>query len=48
MPVKRGILILFGLSYGVLSAAGVFTALAAVGLVPRFVVRTHTAGKALL
>lgn len=48
MPVKRGILILFGLSYGVLSAAGVFTALAAVGLVPRFVGRTHTAGKARL
>ncbi|MCQ2539383.1 MAG: stage V sporulation protein AB [Acetatifactor sp.] len=31
-----------GASYGLLSAAGVFTALAAVGLVPRFAGRTRT------
>ena len=32
-----------GASYGVLSSAGVFTVFAAVGLVPRFVGKTHTA-----
>ena len=36
-------LILTGVSYGLLAAAGVFTVLAAVGLVPRFAGRTHTA-----
>ena len=37
-----------GTAYGVLSSAGVFTVLAAVGLVPRFAGRTHTADKVLL
>lgn len=36
-------LIMIGGSYGLLAAAGVFTVLAAVGLVPRFAGRTHTA-----
>lgn len=35
-------LIVTGGSYGLLAAAGVFTVLAAVGLVPRFAGRTHT------
>lgn len=37
-----------GVSYGVLSSAGVFTVFAAVGLVPRFAGRTHTARHAIL
>ncbi|MCI8693434.1 MAG: hypothetical protein HFH91_11990 [Lachnospiraceae bacterium] len=37
-----------GTSYGLLAAAGVFTVLAAVGLVPRFAGKTHTAGQVLL
>ncbi|MDE6167564.1 MAG: stage V sporulation protein AB [Acetatifactor sp.] len=37
-----------GASYGLLAAAGVFTVLVAVGLVPRFAGKTHTAGKVLL
>lgn len=36
-------LIVFGFSYGLLAAAGVFTVFVAVGLVPRFAGRTHTA-----
>ena len=32
-----------GLSFGLLAAAGVFTVLVAVGLVPRFAGKTHTA-----
>ena len=35
-------LVLTGASYGLLAAAGVFTVLAAVGLVPRFAGKTHT------
>lgn len=31
-----------GLSYGLLAAAGVFTVLVAVGLIPRFAGKTHT------
>ena len=41
-------LILTGASYGLLAAAGVFTVLVAVGLVPRFAGRTHTADKVIL
>lgn len=41
-------LILAGVSYGLLAAAGVFTVLVAVGLVPRFAGRTHTADKIIL
>lgn len=41
-------LILTGVSYGLLAAAGVFTVLVAVGLVPRFAGRTHTADKVVL
>lgn len=41
-------LIIFGASYGLLAAAGVFTVLVAVGLVPRFAGRTHTAKKIVL
>lgn len=37
-----------GASYGMLAAAGVFTVLVAVGLVPRFAGKTHTANKVLL
>ncbi len=32
-----------GLSFGLLAAAGVFTVLSAVGLIPRFIGNTHTA-----
>lgn len=41
-------LILAGGSYGLLAAAGVFTVLVAVGLVPRFAGRTHTADRVIL
>ncbi len=41
-------LIILGTSYGLLSAAGVFTVLVAVGLVPRFAGKTHTADYAVL
>lgn len=41
-------LAVLGTSYGLLAAAGVFTVLVAVGLVPRFAGKTHTAGKAVL
>lgn len=41
-------LIIFGASYGLLAAAGVFTVLAAVGLVPRFAGKTHTGKNAVL
>lgn len=41
-------LCLAGVSYGLLAAAGVFTVFVAVGLVPRFAGRTHTADKVLL
>lgn len=33
----------FGICFGLLTAAGVFTVLSAVGLVPRFVGKTHSA-----
>ncbi len=40
--MRIGLLGLLGFSFGALSAAGVFTVLAAVSLVPRFVGKTHT------
>ena len=49
MMLFRGILVVFsGLCYGLLSSAGVFTVLAAVGLIPRFSNQTHTANRAIL
>ena len=49
MDVLRfGFLAVMGARYGLLAAAGVFTVLVAVGLVPRFAGKTHTAGKVLL
>lgn len=41
-------LILFGGSFGLLASAGVFTVLVAVGLIPRFADKSHTAGKIIL
>ncbi|MCM1188809.1 MAG: stage V sporulation protein AB [bacterium] len=46
--MKMFFLILLGTSYGLLAAAGVFTVLVAVGLVPRFAGKTHTAKRAVL
>ena len=37
-----------GMSFGLLAAAGVFTVLTAVGLVPRFAGKTHTAKRVFL
>ncbi len=48
MFLKGIFLALMGLSFGLLAAAGVFTVLVAVGLVPRFAGKTHTAGKVLI
>lgn len=45
---KTILLAFMGISYGMLSAAGVFTVLVAIGLVPRFAGRTHTARKVFL
>lgn len=46
--MRNFFLILAGGSYGLLAAAGVFTVLAAVGLVPRFAGKTHTAEYVLI
>lgn len=46
--MKTFFLIVVGVSYGLLSSAGVFTVLVTVGLVPRFAGKTHTAGKVML
>ncbi len=48
MVMQNLFLCLAGVSYGLLAAAGVFTVFVAVGLVPRFAGRTHTADKVLL
>jgi stage V sporulation protein AB len=45
---KEILLGVMGFSFGMLAAAGVFTVLVAVGLVPRFAGKTHTANKAIL
>lgn len=45
---KEILLAVMGASYGMLAAAGVFTVLVAVGLIPRFAGKTHTAGKVIL
>ncbi|MCM1327712.1 MAG: stage V sporulation protein AB [Bacteroidales bacterium] len=45
---KEVLLAVMGASYGMLAAAGVFTVLVAVGLIPRFAGKTHTAGKVIL
>lgn len=46
--LKYLFLIVFGASFGILAAAGVFTVLVAVGQIPRFAGKTHTAGKVVL
>lgn len=48
MFLKEMFLAVVGASFGMLAAAGVFTVLVAVGLVPRFAGETHTANKVLL
>ena len=48
MLIRQLLLIAAGASYGLLSAAGVFTVLVAVGLIPRFAGKTHTARYVLL
>ena len=47
MILKFLLLVLMGVSFGGLAAAGVFTVLVAVGLIPRFAGKTHT-GKFIL
>lgn len=48
MYLKEVFLGICGLSFGLLAAAGVFTVLVSVGLVPRFAGKTHTSRKVLL
>lgn len=48
MFLKGLLLGIFGLSYGLLASAGVFTVFVAVGLIPRFAGKTHTSKKVLL
>lgn len=43
MLLKYSLLAISGISFGALAAAGVFTVLVAVGLIPRFAGKTHTA-----
>jgi stage V sporulation protein AB len=45
MLLKGGFLFVCGLSFGLLSSAGVFTVLASVGLIPRFAGKMHVAHK---
>ena len=45
--MKTLFMIVIGGCFGILSSAGAFTVLAAVGLVPRFAGKTHTASKIL-
>lgn len=42
MMFRYLLLIVMGISFGVLASAGVFTVLIAVGLIPRFAGKTHT------
>lgn len=46
--MRTVLLIILGSSFGMLASAGVFTVFVAIGLVPRFAGKTHTAGKILL
>lgn len=46
--MKWLLMVIFGASFGMLAAAGVFTVLVAVGIIPRFAGFTHTAGKVIL
>ncbi len=48
MIIRWLFLFFMGASFGLLAAAGVFTVLTAVGLVPRFAGKTHTARKVFL
>ncbi len=48
MWIKQIFLAFVSGSFGLLSAAGVFTVLVAVGLVPRFAGKTHTGRKVIL
>ena len=48
MWIKYVLLTVLGGSFGLLAAAGVFTVLVAVGLIPRFAGRTHTGSKVIL
>lgn len=48
LSLKYLLLIICGASFGLLAAAGVFTVLVAVGLIPRFAGKTHTAKQVLL
>lgn len=45
MLLKYLFLVISGISFGSLAAAGVFTVLVAVGLIPRFAGKTHTADR---
>lgn len=48
MWIKEAVLCVLGLSFGLFVSGGVFTTLTAIGLVPRFAGKTHTAYKAFL
>ena len=48
MLLKRIMLGALGCSFGLMTAGGVFTVLLAVGLIPRFAGKTHTANRVML
>lgn len=48
LSLRYLLLLVCGASFGLLAAAGVFTVLVAVGLIPRFAGKTHTAKQVIL
>lgn len=46
--LRLGVLGFCGICFGIITSAGVFTVLSAVGLVPRFIGKTHSAKEVLL
>lgn len=48
MLLRLGLLGFCGICFGVITSAGVFTVLSAVGLVPRFIGKTHSAKEVIL
>ena len=48
MWIKQILMAVMGISFGALSAGGVFTVFIAVGLIPRFAGKTNTANKVFL
>lgn len=48
VSLKYLLLVICGVSFGMMASAGVFTVLVAVGLIPRFAGKTHTGSKVVI